>query len=275
MDAAPAPTPAPAVTRTTTPFRLRAEWVAAPLLFAALVLAWHFYVVGAGVSPLILPAPDAVWAAFRDLLATPSTWRHVLVTVNETVLGFLLAALSGVLLGVPVGKLRWLERTLNPFVVASQVVPKVALIPLFIVWFGFGSTSKVLIAAVIAFFPVFTNTVLGVKSIEPGHRDVMTSLNAGRWEQFRRLELPSAAPYILTGMEVGIVLAIIGTVVAQFLGGNAGLGYLLVAKMNAYETDSLFAVILLLTLVGFVFYAAVGAARRMLIPWHDSAGARP
>lgn len=255
------------------PRRLPVEWIAAPLLLLVLLAGWHFYVRLSGVSAFILPGPLPVWAAFTDLLRTPSTWSHVWVTVHETVLGFALAALAGVLLGVPVGKLRWLERTLNPFIVASQVVPKVALIPLFIVWFGFGSTSKVLIAAVIAFFPIFTNTVLGVKSIEPGHRDVMTSLNAGRLDQFRRLELPSAAPYILTGMEVGIVLAIIGTVVAQFLGGNAGLGYLLVAKMNAYETDSLFAVIALLTLVGFAFYAVVGAARRLLIPWHDSAGA--
>ena len=114
-----------------------------------------------------------------------------------------------------------------------------------------------------------------MKSIEPGHRDVMTSLNASSLDCFLRLELPSAAPFILTGMEVGIVLAIIGTVVAQFLGGNAGLGYLLVAKMNAYETDSLFAVIVLLTLVGFAFYVLVGTARRLIVPWHESAGVRP
>ena len=250
--------------------RLRPEWVAAPALGLVLLGGWWGYVVWSGVSAFILPGPGAVWTAFAELLATPSTWRHVWITVHETVSGFTLAAVAGVLLGVPVGKLRWLERTLDPFIVASQVVPKVALIPLFIVWFGFGSTSKVLIAAVIAFFPIFTNTVLGVKSIDAGHRDVMTTLNAGGMDRFVRLELPSAMPFILTGMEVGIVLAIIGTVVAQFLGGNAGLGYLLVAKMNAYETDSLFAVIALLTIVGFVFYAGVGFARRALTPWHES-----
>ena len=248
------------------------EWVASPLLAVALLAGWQWYVVAAGVSPFILPSPWAVWLGLLDLVQTPSTWRHVWITIEETVGGFAAATVTGILLGVLVGKLRWLERTLNPFIIASQVVPKVALVPLFIVWFGFGSTSKVLVSAVIAFFPIFTNTVLGVKSIEPGHRDVMTSLNAGRFNQFRRLELPSAAPYILTGMEVGIVLAIIGCVVAQFLGGNAGLGYLLVAQMNAYQTDMLFAVIVLLTVLGFVFYAAIGAARRLLIPWHASGG---
>ncbi len=254
--------------------RIRLEWVTAPALLAVLIGLWQVYVTGWHISAFILPPPRAVWAAFLDLLATPSTWMHTLVTMEETAAGFVIAALGGVALGVVVGKLPWLERTLNPFIVASQVVPKVALVPLFIVWFGFGSTSKIVIAAVIAFFPVFTNAVLGVKSIEPGHRDVMTSLNANAWQRFVRLDLPSAAPAILAGMEVGVVLAIIGCVVAQFLGGNAGLGYLLVAKMNAYETDSLFAVIVLLTLVGFVFYAAVGLARRLLIPWHESAARR-
>jgi NitT/TauT family transport system permease protein len=251
--------------------RIPIEWITTPLLLAVVIAAWQIYVVRFGVSAFILPPPAAVWAAFLDLLATPSTWMHTLVTVDQTLAGFAIAAIVGVGLGVVVGKLAWLERTLNPFVVASQVVPKVALVPLFIVWFGFGPASKIVIAAVIAFFPVFTNAVLGVKSIEPGHRDVMTSLNASPWQRFLRLDLPSAAPAILAGMEVGVVLAIIGCVVAQFLGGNAGLGYLLVAKMNAYETDSLFAVIVLLTLVGFVFYAAVGLARRLLIPWHESA----
>ena len=244
------------------------QGLSSPLLLFLLLAGWQWYVAASGVSPFILPGPGDVWSGFVELLRTPSTWRHVWVTVEETLGGFALASVAGVLLGVPVGKLPWLERTLNPFIIASQVVPKVALVPLFIVWFGFGSTSKVVVAAVIAFFPVFTNTVLGVQSIDPGHREVMTSLNASRLAQFTRLELPSAAPYILTGMEVGIVLAIIGCVVGQYLGGNAGLGYLLVAQMNAYQTDMLFAVIVLLTLVGWAFYVLVSLARRALVPWH-------
>ena len=189
-----------------------------------------------------------------------------------TLLGFAWALAVGVPLGITIGRRRWLEATLNPFIVATQVVPKVALVPLFVVWFGFGVTSKVIIAAVLAFFPILTNTVLGVKSIDAGHRDVMTSLNATRWQVFRRLELPACLPYILTGMEVGIVLAIIGAIVGEYLGGNTGLGALLIAKMNAFETDALFAVIGQMTLLGFVFFFAIGALRRLLIPWHQSSG---
>ena len=148
------------------------------------------------------------------------------------------------------------------------------MLPLFIVWFGFGATSKVIVAAVLAFFPILTNTVLGVKSVDAGHRDVMTSLNASRWQIFYRLELPSSLPYILSGMEVGIVLAIIGAIVGEYLGGNAGLGFMLVSKMNGFETDGLFAVIVQMTLLGFFFYFATRALQQLLIPWHQSVAVR-
>lgn len=250
-------------------------WITTPLLTALMVLAWWAYVRTSGVSPFIMPAPMAVWDTWIDLLASPRAWNHTLMTIYATLAGFFWALVIGVGLGVPIARLPWLEATLNPFIVATQVLPKVALVPLFIVWFGFGITSKVIIAAVLAFFPILTNTVLGVKSIDAGHRDVMTSLGATRWQVFRRLELPSALPYIVTGMEVGIVLALIGAIVGEYLGGQSGLGHLLIARMNAYETDGLFAVMIHMTLLGFAFYVAIGALRRVLIPWHASSGVSP
>lgn len=248
-------------------------WLTTPLLLAMLVLVWHVYVSESRISAFILPSPAGVWAAWQEMIVAGPTWQHTWATIYETLAGFFWASLVGVALGVALGRLRWLEITLNPFIVATQVVPKVALVPLMIVWFGFGMTSKIVIAAILAFFPILSNTVLGVKSVDSGHRDVMVSLNATRWMVFRRLELPSSLPYILTGMEVGIVLAIIGAVVGEFLGGNTGLGYLLVARMAAYETDVLFAVIVHMTMVGFLFYFAIGVVRRILIPWHESVAA--
>ncbi len=245
-------------------------WITTPVLLGALVLVWQSYVTASGISAFILPSPGSVGASWIDMLWDRRAWAHTAMTVYATLYGFAWALIVGVTLGILIGRLRWLELTLNPFIVATQVVPKVALVPLFVVWFGFGITSKVIIAAVIAFFPILTNTVLGVKSIDAGHRDVMTSLNATRWQIFRRLELPAALPYILTGMEVGIVLAIIGAIVGEYLGGNLGLGAMLIAKMNAYETDALFAVIIHMTLLGFIFYFGIGALRRILIPWHQS-----
>ena len=245
-------------------------WITTPALLLAFVLAWHVYVSATNVSAFILPAPADVWSSWLELLGSPRAGAHTGWTVYATVFGFGCALVIGVGLGVVIGRVPWLEATLNPFIVATQVVPKVALVPLFVVWFGFGVTSKVIIAAVLAFFPILTNTVLGVKSIESGHRDVMTSLDAGRWQVFRQLELPSALPFILTGMEVGIVLAIIGAIVGEYLGGNTGLGAMLIAKMNAFETDALFAVIIQMTLLGFLFYFVIGMLRRVLVPWHRS-----
>jgi NitT/TauT family transport system permease protein len=250
---------------------LRLEVLAAPTLLVLLLLVWQAYVSLSGVSAFILPSPGAVLAALLRLLISPATWRHAWLTALQTGTGFLAATLLAIGAGFAVGRRPWLERTLAPFIVASQLVPKVALIPLFVVWFGYGPEPKLLVVTVMAFFPVFTSTVLGLRTIEPGHVDVMTCLNATIWQRLTRLELPASAPFILSGMEVGVVLAVIGCVVAQMLAGDAGLGYLPMAKMNAYETDSLFAVLLLLAALGCCFHLAVRALRRLLVPWHASA----
>lgn len=242
-----------------------------PALLAGFVLVWHLYVTWFNVSKFIVPPPLEVWSALVELLTTPSTLRHTWATLYETLLGFLFASVIGVALGTVLGKTAWLERAANPFIVATQVVPKVALVPLFILWFGFGPESKIVVAAVLAFFPILTNTVLGIKSVDYGHRDVMTVLNANRWQNFLSLELPSSLPAVLAGMEVGIVLSIIGAVVGEYLGGATGLGYLLVASMNNYKVGMLFAVILLLTVIGFLLYLLIGVLRRLVIPWHESA----
>lgn len=249
-------------------------WITTPLLLALMILIWDSYVRISAVSPFILPAPRAVLEEWLLLIQSRRAWGHTGMTVYATLVGFGWAVLIGVSLGVAIARIRWLELTLNPFIVATQVIPKVALVPLFIVWFGFGITSKVIVAGVLAFFPILTNTVLGVKSIDDGHRDVMTSLNASRWQVFRRLELPSALPYILTGFEVGIVLAIIGAIVGEYLGGSQGLGHMLIQTMNAFETSIMFAVLIQMSLIGFVFYFSIGFLKRFLIPWHATGSAK-
>jgi NitT/TauT family transport system permease protein len=249
-------------------------WITTPILLALLILIWEVYVRAAGVSPMILPRPGAVAKAWLGLLQDPRAWHHTWMTVYATLTGFAYATVIGVGLGVLIARVRWLELTLNPFIVATQVIPKVALVPLFVLWFGFGITSKVIVACVLAFFPILTNTAMGVKSIDEGHRDVMVSLNATRWQVFRRLEFPSALPYMLTGLEIGIVLAIIGAVVGEYLGGNAGLGHLLIARLNAFETDQMFAVLIHMSILGFLFYFAIGTLRKILVPWHATARLR-
>ena len=210
--------------------------IASLLLLFAFMAVWEGYVRLFDVSTFLLPPPSLVIVEWIRSLGTASLWFHTWITTYETILGFVIAAVTVVGLGAVLGKLPKLEQTLNPFIIATQVVPKVALVPLLVVWFGFGLAPKVIIAAVLAFFPILLNTILGVKSGDRGHREVLISINASRWQSITQLEFLSSLPYILTGMEIGIVLAIIGAVVGEYLGGNQGLGNLAVKEMNSYNT---------------------------------------
>ena len=240
-------------------------WVSTPIVLLLVLGVWTLAVTAFGVSPFILPTPADVGEAVLRMLADSSTWGHVAITLTEVTLGFLAALACGLVAGVVLGRAEWLERALRPVLVAVQVVPKVAFIPLFVIWFGFGVTSKIIMAATLAFFPIMLNVMLGVRSVERGHRDVMLGLGARRWATFRDLELPSTLPY---------VFAVIGAVVGEFLGGSEGLGYLVVVSLNALDAPQLFAVILLLAALGCLLYLIVNGAKRFVIPWHESVLAR-
>jgi NitT/TauT family transport system permease protein len=245
-------------------------WLSTPLILAAFVALWDVFVRANDIDELVLPRPITVWHALVEVIQKPATWEHARITGTETVGGFLIALVCGVAVGVVLGKVRWMERGLRPLIVASQVVPKVALVPLFVIWFGFGMTSKVIMSAMLAFFPIMLNVQLGVRSVEAGQRDVMRSLNASRWQTFKHLELKSTMPYVFAGMEVGIVFAIIGTIVGEYLGGNEGLGYLVVRTLNDLDAPALFAVIILLSVLGLLLYFIVNGLKRFFIPWHES-----
>jgi NitT/TauT family transport system permease protein len=245
-------------------------WISTPILLVIVVILWKLAIAVFNISEFTLPQPEDVLAGTKDLIESQGFWTHVWVTMAETLIGFGIALVFGVAMGAVLGRVLWLERALRPMIVASQVVPKVALVPLFIVWFGFGMTSKIVIAALLAFFPIMLNVILGVRSVDPGHHDVMRSLNAGRWDTFWKLEYHSTMPYVLAGMEIGIVFAIIGAVVGEYLGGNEGMGYLITTSLNELNAERLFGVILVLTLMGFALFLAVVALKRFLIPWHES-----
>lgn len=246
------------------------------LVLAALLLgAWKAYVEVFDVSRFVLPPPEDVGRATWDLLGDGATWRHTWVTVQEILIGFGIATVLGVLVGAAIGEVPLLERALNPYLVTLQVLPKVAVLPLLILWLGFGPSVKIVIAATFAFFPVMAGTRAGVRSVEPGHRDLVATLQAGLRQRLLLLELPSALPSILTGMEVGIVLATVGAVVAEYLAGSEGLGYLAVSYLNQLQVDALFGIIVILCAVGVAAYGAVVGLRRLLVPWHPSARQGP
>ncbi|GAA3763757.1 ABC transporter permease [Microbacterium kribbense] len=247
-----------------------AKWGATPAILIIVFAVWEIVVRAFHVNPLILPAPSEIFVRLVEMLKGPTIWQDAQTTATEAVVGFAIAVFVGVIAGVILGKSRLLEISMRPLVVGSQVVPKVALIPLFVIWFGFGISSKIIIAALMGFFPIMLNVQLGVRSVDPGQRDVMRSLNASKWHTFRHLELKSTLPYVFAGMEVGIVFSLIGAIVGEYLGGSVGLGYELVQTLNNLDAPGLFAVILLLSALGLILYFLVTVAKRLSIPWHES-----
>ncbi|MQA09906.1 MAG: ABC transporter permease subunit [Pseudonocardiaceae bacterium] len=245
-------------------------WISTPILLALVIGGWDLAITAFGVSPYVLPRPGTVAETLSEMVVEADTWEHIQATVVETVVGFVIALVLGIAMGVTLGKIRWLEVAVRPLIVASQVIPKVALIPLFVIWFGFGITSKVIMALLLAFFPIMLNVLLGVRSVDPGHQDVMRSLDAGRWQTLRHLELKSTLPYVFAGMEVGIVFALIGAIVGEYLGGSQGLGFLVVETLNALDGPRLFGVIILLAFLGSLMFFAINGLKRIFIPWHES-----
>jgi NitT/TauT family transport system permease protein len=245
-------------------------WLVTPSLVVAIVAGWHIVVSTGDVNPLIFPPPGEVGDAIVDLLGEAQLWAAAQVTVAEIIVGFLIAVGSGLVVGVVLGKLPWLERSVRPLIVISQVSPKVAFVPLFVIWFGFGVTSKVVLAAILAFFPIMLNVLLGVRSVEQGQREVMRSLNATRGQTFSQLEMRSLMPYMFAGMEVGIVLATIGAIVGEYLGGNDGLGNMVVSAMNSLDAARTFGLILVLSFMGLALFLIVNELKRFFIPWHES-----
>jgi NitT/TauT family transport system permease protein len=246
-------------------------WVSTPILLLLMIGFWKLSTVVFNVSRFVLPPPEDVAATLMTLMGQSEVWLvHARITLVETVVGFGFALVTGVMAGAVLGRVFWLELAVRPLVVALQVIPKVALIPLFVIWFGFGMTSKIVIAGILAFFPIMLNVMLGVRSVEPGHRDVMRSLDASRWQQFCSLDFHSTLPYVFAGMEVGIVFALIGAIVGEYLGGNEGLGYMVVVSLNSLDAPQLFAVIILLSALGSILFFAVNGLKRFMIPWHES-----
>ncbi len=244
--------------------RIGNGWGALALLIA-LVAAWEGWVRISGVSELVLPAPSVVMKELAAGLSSGYFTKHIVQTSVEIGAGLLLGGLFGLLLGIAMGEWSGLRRLLMPYVVASQAVPKLALAPLFIIWFGFGTTPKIVITALISFFPLLESTITAVLFVDPLKRDLFRALGASRLQTLLRLKLPAGLPGIFAGLRVAAVLAVVGAVVGEFIGGSQGLGALIIASQSMMDTPLMFAVLLLLTLLGMMLYQAVIWVERIIL----------
>lgn len=238
-----------------------------PAGLVALLVLWEAGVRALGVSPFVMPSPSAVAASLWFGLANGVYLDHALLTATEALYGFGLALAAGVGIGALIAEVRLLERAFYPLLVALQAMPKVALAPLVIIWLGYGMESKVLLAALLGFFPILVNAITGLKRCEAGKLDVMRALAASRWQAFRMVKLPNALPYVFAGARAAASFVVLGAVTGEFLGAKQGLGTLILLANNELDTAQVFAILAILGLFGFVLHLAIGAAQRRLLRW--------
>ncbi|MEV4139939.1 ABC transporter permease [Dactylosporangium sp. NPDC049742] len=238
------------------------------LVLAGLFAVWWFITWRELVARYLIPPPSEVWTIFRDEFGF--LMRQTWVTFYETVLGFVLAAALGLVTAVLIVYSRTLDKAVYPLVLFAQVIPKIAVAPLLIVWFGFGLTPKIVLAVLIAFFPVVISGVAGLRSTDPELLDLSSTMGAGPWKTFRKIRFPNALPHLMSGLKVAVTLAVTGAVVGEFVGASEGLGYVLQVANGNLNAAMLFADLLLMSAIGIVLFVVVEIAEALLIPWHAS-----
>lgn len=238
-----------------------------PLTALVTVSLWWGLAEISGLPAFIFPGPSEVWRAFVRVATDGSLALHTWVTLSEVLLGLALGVVVATVLGYALAKSTELERILAPYIVASQAIPIVAIAPLLIIWFGPGMLSKVLVSALIVFFPVLVNTIVGVRSVPDELYDLMRSLRAGRWQTFVKLEVPASLPVLIGGLKVGATLSVIGAVVGEFVGADRGLGFLINLARGMYDTPLVFVAILTLIALALTLYGSVSALESWVLSW--------
>ena len=245
--------------------RWRWDWSLSGGLCLAVLAAWYALVQWYQLPTLVLPTPGAVAAKLLHHLADGFILSHLWITLSEILLGFVGGSVLGIGLGSLVAISPLLQRGLKPYIIASQAMPKLALAPLFVIWFGFGIGPKALIAALIAFFPLFENTLTGLQAVEPEAVELFRMLGSNRWQLFLKLRLPHAVPYLFAGLRVAMVLSVVGAVVGEYVGASKGLGALIIASQGMMDTTLMFAVFVVLTGLGIVLYQLVAWCERLVL----------
>jgi len=247
--------------------RARPQILLIPGVFVAFVGLWEWVVRHWSVPAFIAPAPSAVARSLAAGLRSGVYLDHFWVTLGEALAGFGIAAVAGIVLGAVIAQFRLVERTVYPYLVALQTLPKIAVAPLIIVWAGFGLSSKVIIAALVAFFPVLVNVIVGLKTIDQSKLDLMRSLRASRWQIFRLVTFPNALPFIFAGLDIAIVFSVLGAIVGEFVGAQRGLGNLILQFNVTLDIAGVFAVLILLAALGIVLHLVMQAVERRVIFW--------
>ncbi len=243
--------------------------IAMPFVLAGALALWEGLVRWQAYPAFILPGPALVARKFVTLAADGTLLRHTQVTLVEIALGLLLGLTTACVLGYFLGKHRALEQVVAPYIVASQSIPIVAVAPLLVIWLGSGIMSKVLVCALITFFPMLINTIVGIRNVDRDLYDLMRSLRASRWQLFRLLEVPAALPVLLSGLKLSVILAVVGAVVGEFVGADVGLGFLINLARGVLDTPMMFVAIFCLVIIAQALYLTVVWVERRYLRWQE------
>jgi NitT/TauT family transport system permease protein len=247
--------------------RAQPQAVLIPAVFVLFVGLWEWVVRRWNVPAFIAPAPSAVARSLLAGIRSGVYLEHFWVTLGEALAGFVIAAVAGIAIGAVIAQFRLVERTVYPYLVALQTLPKIAIAPLIIVWAGFGLSSKIIIAALVAFFPVLVNVIVGLKTIDQSKLELMRSLRASRWQIFRLVTFPNALPFVFAGLDIAVVFSVLGAIVGEFVGAQRGLGNLILQFNVTLDIAGVFAVLILLAALGIALHLVMQAVERRVIFW--------
>ena len=246
--------------------QLVGRWFPAVVIVVGLVALWQWVVVANDIPHWKLPSPDAVkdelWDS-RELLL-----RHTWVTLEEVLIGFGIALASGLLLAGLIHQSRTLERVIFPSVIASQTIPIIVIAPLLLIWVGYGLQHKVIVVALISFFPILVNSVDGLKSADPDMIRLLRTLGASRWQVFTKVQVPSSLPFLFSGIKIAVTVSVIGAVIGEWVGSSEGLGYLAIRSKSQFLSERVYATVVLLSFMGIALFLIAGLLERILLPWY-------
>lgn len=245
------------------------ELATIPLGMLLVIGLWAVITIVGNYPTFILPDPLTVFGEMAEIAANGLLWYHAQATLIEIMGGLALGLTTATVLGYLLAKSPLLERLAGPYIVASQSIPSIAIAPLLIIWFGSGKLSKVLICALVVFFPVLVNTIVGIRSVDEGLQTVMRALRASRWQTFTMLEVPAAMPVLLGGLKIGVTLSVIGAVVGEFVGADRGLGYLINLSKGLFDTPLMFAALIVLATISLILYLIVSGLENWLLAWRQ------
>ena len=242
-------------------------WIPSIFFVIVVLIIWDVLVKINDVPSWLLPSPSEIFKAMLDNARILTS--HTITTLIEVILGFVIALFVGLFLSSAITLSSTIEKSFYPFIIASQTIPIIVIAPMLLVWVGYGLMPKIIVVALISFFPIVVNTVDGMKSIDIDLEKLFRTMGASNWDIFRKIRIPNSLPYMFSGLRVAISISVIGAVIGEWVGSSEGLGYLMIRSKPQFQTELVFAAIFILSIMGIILFFGIGLVEKLCIPWNN------